>query len=69
MTIIDAMTNRSDFGDVRVVCGTRWLNTKDEDGATVYSVRDQQYRQKHSRCLVETENEDEAVRYLVGLKD
>lgn len=68
MTIIDAMADRDNYGDVRVVNGERWLVAHVDGEGLCFTVYSRTHRQKHSRCLVETENEDEAVRYLVGLK-
>lgn len=68
MTIIDALVGREDHGDVRVTNGDRWLVAHVDSEGHCFTVYEQRHRQKYPRCLVETENEDEAVRFLVGLK-
>lgn len=68
MTIIDALTNRSEYGDVRVLNGDRWLCASIEGDTVMFVVNERKYKQKHTRRVVETENEDEAVRFLVGEK-
>lgn len=68
MTIIDAMIDGETHGNIRVVYGWRWLvASKDGDGVLL-TVFEQRPRQKHPRCLVQTENEDESVRFLIGEK-
>lgn len=66
MTIIDALTKEEP--GVRVVYGDRWLvGTRDDEGG-YFTVYERQYGQKKTRKIVETAVEDEAVRYLLGLR-
>lgn len=70
MNINDILFSGSEY-DVRIVSGERWLYG-DRDvvsGNLFYGVSERKRGQKTTRCLIETESEDEAVRYLVGLKD
>ena len=68
MTIIDALIN--DMADVRLVCGDRWLvgGTDEAEGESFLIVYEKTKRQRRPRCLTETSNEDEAVRWLLGEK-
>ena len=47
----------------RVSCGFRWAVFDNIEGWTVYS---REPYQKHTRTIIETEDEDEAMRYLKG---
>lgn len=66
MTIIEALLDREN--NVRVVCGDRWLAAHTDHEGRCFTVYEQRPRQKHERCLVATEVEDESVRYLIGEK-
>lgn len=68
MTIIDALLGNGDWAHVRVSCGDRWLVAHRDGEGLCLTVYEQQHRQKYARCLTETSNEDEAVRYLIGEK-
>jgi len=72
MTIIDALIGEIREGvwaHVRVSCGERWLCAERDAAGVCFTVREQRRRQKYPRVLVQTENEDEACRYLIGEKD
>lgn len=70
MTILDALVNDDAMPHVRVSCRHRWLvgATDKAVGESFFTVYEQKPRQKYARCLTETSNEDEAVRYLIGEK-
>lgn len=68
MTIVDALIDRENYGDVRVVCGERWLTAHQDAEGQCFEVREQKHRQKYARLLVATENEDEACRFLISEK-
>lgn len=65
MTIIEALVNEN---GARVVCGHRWLTAHVDGEGQCFTVYEQKPRQKYSRVLVATENEDEACRFLIGEK-
>lgn len=67
MTIIDAL-NANDNGHVRVVCGDRWLIAHVDGEGQCFTVYEKRARMKNARCLVETESQDEACRFLTGEK-
>ena len=66
MTIIDLLENES---SARVSYGDRWLVVSRDSDGLCFIVYQQKHRQKHARVLVNTENQDEACRYLIQEKD
>lgn len=67
MSILDAL-NEHDNGHVRVVCGDRWLTAHVDSEGQCFTVYEQRPRMKNPKCLVETSNEDESCRWLLGEK-
>jgi hypothetical protein len=68
MTIIDALKGDGDWAHVRLSCGDRWLVANQDGEGLCFTVYERSSRQKYSRVLTETENEDEACRFLIGEK-
>lgn len=60
MTIAEAMQEQS---SLILGYGERWLASNEAGGWVVYERR---HRQRHARVAIETSNEHEAVRYLLG---
>ena len=60
MTIIDVLKDEN--RDVRVTCGYRWMVYVYGE----YRVYERKTYAKHTKILIETESEEEAVRVLVS---
>lgn len=66
MTILDALLDPN-IG-IRVECGYRWIEGHGDEEGQYFTVYEKRPRQKTPRCLVATENQDEACRFLIGEK-
>lgn len=64
MTIIDALLDGEN--NVRLTCENKWLVCNESCGKITYLVYQHKYGAKHTKILVETDDENKALLVLLG---